>query len=73
MSRTQKIDQFLHKTAQKGLNLAKKGLTVLSDVAEKAKTNLEKKDSFLNEEQHQKIDKAAQDLKEKVKNWWHSK
>lgn len=70
MSKTQKIDQFLHKTAQIGLNIAKKGLTVLSDVAECAKTNLEKSDSFLTKEQHHKIDKAAQDLKEKVKNWW---
>lgn len=70
MSKTQKIDQFLHRTAQQGLNLVKKGAAALSDAAENAKTNLEKNDSFLTEEQHQNIDKAAQNVKEKVKNWW---
>lgn len=70
MSKTQKIDQFLHKTAQQGLKLAKKGVEVVSDAAAKAKKSIEEGDSFLTEEQHQNIEKKAQEIKEKVKNWW---
>lgn len=71
MPKTKKIDQFIHKKAQQGLQLAKRGAAAVSKAAQSAKKSIEEGDSFLTEEQHHKIDKAAQDLKEKVKKFWN--
>jgi hypothetical protein len=63
MAKTEKIDRFLHKKTQQGFALAKKGVAVVSHAAASAKKNIEEGDSFLTEEQHQKIAKTAQKVK----------
>lgn len=73
MVNAKKIDQVIHTAAQKSLEIGKKGVKVVSEGAAKVKKSIEEGDSFLTEEQHQNIDKAAQNVKEKVKGFFKKK
>lgn len=73
MVNAKKVDQAIHTVAQKGLEIGKKGVKFVSEGVAKAKKSIEEGDSFLTEEQHQNIDKAAKNLKEKVKGFFTKK